>query len=374
MIKIEHATAGDGQQGLRQLGPVRLEGSATRPSSIRTGASAVSVSTLGTPEGLEIVMQLVDRADVFLHQLPPGGAATARDRRRTRPGPQPRIVYARRSALGDDGPERESGGYDMTGFWCRASSAASITPSDALAPIPQPPAYGDTMGGMTIAGGIAAALLARERTGEAPEIDVSLLSTGMWAMALGISVTLDSGEPWVAPPVGLNAAPTNPLAGIYETSDGRFLSILGLQGYRYWADFCHHIDRPDLIDDERFADADRMAVNAPAATTILRDVIAGRTLAEWTDRFVDLESPWAPLQNTGEVAADPQARANGYIATVHDPDGEPFELVSSPVRFDRTTPELRAAPRFAADTDTVLAELGYGPETIIDLKIEGVIT
>ncbi len=329
---------------------------------------------IGTPEGLEIVMKLVDEADVFLTNfLPAARQRLGIDVEHVR-ARNPNVVYARGSAVGDEGAERENGGYDMTGYWCRAGSAAGITPAGSPAPIPPPPAYGDTIGGMTIAGGIAAALLGRERTGHAPEIDVSLLSTGMWAMALPISVTLDNDKPWVAPPAGISAAPTNPLAGIYETSDGRFMSILGLQGFRYWPDFCAHIDRPDLVDDERFASAEVMAVNAPAATAIMREVLATKTLAEWTERFVDLDAPWAPIQNTVEVAADTQARANGYIATVHGDGDETFELVSSPVRFDRTTVELQAAPGFAVDTDDVLGELGYAIEAIIDLKIAGVIT
>lgn len=374
IIKIEHATMGDGQRGLRQLGPVKLDGD-RNPAFEHPNRGKRSIGVdIGTPEGLAIVMKLVDESDVFLTNFLPAARQRLGIDVEHIQGRNPNIVYARGSALGDEGVERESGGYDMTGFWCRASSAASITPSDAIAPIPQPPAYGDTMGGMTIAGGIAAALLARERTGHAAEIDVSLLSTGVWAMGMAISVTLESGQPWVAPPAGLSAAPTNPLAGIFETSDGRHLSILGLQGFRYWADLCHHVDRADLIDDERFIDAESLAANAPAATAILREVIGAKTLADWTEAFVDLESPWAPIQNTLEVTNDRQVRANGYIATVREDDNSTYELVSSPVRFDRFSPELRPAPGFAADTDDVLGELGYEGDAIIDLKIAGVIT
>jgi len=374
VIKVEHARSGDGQRGMRQLGPVVLDGD-RNPGFEHPNRGKRSIGVdIGTPEGLEIVMKLVDEADVFLTNfLPAARQRLGIDVEHVR-ARNPNVVYARGSAVGDEGDERENGGYDMTGYWCRAGSADGITPSGSAAPVPPPPAYGDTIGGMTIAGGISAALLGRERTGHAPEIDVSLLSTGMWAMALPISISLDNGKPWVAPPVGISAAPTNPLAGIYETSDGRFMSILGLQGFRYWPDFCAHIDRPDLVTDERFADAESMAANAPAATAIMRDVLATKTLAEWTQRFVDLETPWAPIQNTVEVAADVQARANGYIATVEGDDGETFELVSSPVRFDRTTPQLKAAPGFAADTDDVLGELGFDMDAIIELKIAGVIT
>ena len=220
---------------------------------------------------------------------------------------------------------------------------------------------------------IAAARLARDRTGQTSEVDVSLLGLGMWAMGLPIAATLGREDPWIAPPTGLTAAPTNPTAGVYETSDGRLLSLMMLQGYRYWADFCRHIDRPDLISDVRFADAESLAENAGEAETILREVLAGRTLAEWTERFRTLEGQWAPVQNTHEVAADPQARANGYITEVSAGDGT-FEVVASPVQFDHESPTLQAAPEFAADTEAVLLELGFEWDRIMELKGAGAIT
>ena len=221
VIKVEHVTAGDGQRGLRQLGSVVLSGD-YNPAFEHPNRGKRSVGlNLADPQGLEVLMKLVDEADVFLTNYLPSvrtklgvDADTVRAR-------NPKIIYARGSAFGDDGDDRDKGGYDMTAFWCRGSSGASITPSGTQGVIPQPPAYGDTMGGMTIAGGIAAALLARERTGYVAELDVSLLSTGMWAMALPISVTLQDQQPWVAPPIGLSAAPSNPLAGIYERSEER---------------------------------------------------------------------------------------------------------------------------------------------------------
>jgi hypothetical protein len=90
----------------------------------------------------------------------------------------PRILYARGSAFGPKGPDRDKGGYDGTAFWCRGGSADAATlPGGAVAPQPTP-AYGDSISAMTIAGGIAAALFRRERTGAAGSIDVSLLATG----------------------------------------------------------------------------------------------------------------------------------------------------------------------------------------------------
>ena len=97
----------------------------------------------------------------------------------------PNVIYARGSALGTKGEEADRGGYDMTAFWCRAVTAASITPPDIEGMIgPPAPAYGDTISGTNLAGGIAAALFARERTGEPSVVDVSLLGSGLWSMGM----------------------------------------------------------------------------------------------------------------------------------------------------------------------------------------------
>ena len=105
----------------------------------------------------------------------------------------PKIIYARGSAFGDHGPERTKGGYDSTAFWARGGSGmGGKQPGDP--PAMQPgPAYGDSMGGMTIAGGIAAALFRRERTGEPSILDISLLGTGAWTMGCSLTGALLSG-------------------------------------------------------------------------------------------------------------------------------------------------------------------------------------
>src|SRR5206468_11464875 len=128
-----------------------------------------------------------------------------------------------------------AGGYDSSVFWARGGSAARVTPSDADKVLDMPSgAYGDSMGGMTIAGGIAGALFARAQTGEPSVVDVSLLSVAAWAMALNVNLSLMTGE---APPAqSLHGPPmivANPTAGTFRTADGRFIDFTFLQPGRY---------------------------------------------------------------------------------------------------------------------------------------------
>ena len=234
-------------------------------------------------------------------------------------------------------------------------------------------AYGDSLGGMTIAGGIAAALLARERTGETSVVDVSLLGVGAWASALSVGLALLEGGP-PAPRAPGNTAPTNPLVGNYRTADNRWLVLAMLQPGRYWPEFCRHIDREDLITDERFASAEALMGNTPAAAEIVQEVLGARPLAEWITRFAGMEGQWAIAQDPWEVGQDPALRANGMIAEVLDIDGTARELVANPVQFDEKPVQLTRAPQFAEHTDDILRALGKSDDELIDLKISGAVT
>jgi crotonobetainyl-CoA:carnitine CoA-transferase CaiB-like acyl-CoA transferase len=370
VIKVEHAVTGDPQRGLRQTGPLKVEGD-PNPNIEHANRGKRSIGLdVSKPEGREVLLELAKRADVFLTSFLPGHrrkfAMDVDDIRAV----NPKIIYARGSALGPRGIESEKGGYDMTAFWCRAGTAASITPAGTAGMIGPPgPAYGDTISGTNLAGGIAAALLKRERTGEPSTVDVSLLGSGLWAMGHTIALTSHLNQVMVAPPPGVHGSPINPLVGVYETKDNRYISLVMMQPTKFWADVCRHVDREDLVDDPRFATAESIAEHTPEAVEILREVIATRTLPEWSARFATLAGPWAPVQDTLQAADDAQVRANEYIVRAGD-----LDLVANPVQFDVAAPHTGPAPAFAEQTDEVLVELGLDWDRIIELKTAGAVT
>lgn len=373
VVKIEHPRTGDSQRGLRQLGKITIEGP-RNPVMEHANRGKRSVALdISTPDGHELLMEIARTSDVFLTNFLPDARAKLKIDVDDLRAANPDIVYARGSAYGPLGDEGRKGGYDMTGFWSRAAGAASTTPSDLNGVVAQPgPAYGDSIGGMTIAGGIAAALFERERSGVARTVDISLLGVGVWAMGVAVNAALVSGEPWVANPAGANVTPHNPLTGFYRTSDDRFLGLSMLQAFRYFADFCARVGVPELAADERFASHELLTKNAGDATAVLREVIAAEPLDHWRKALADFDGQWAPVLNTAEVATDPQVRANGGIVAV-DGDGEPYELVASPVLFDENPLRLGPSPEFAEHTETLLLELGKDWDDIIVLKDSGTI-
>lgn len=370
VIKVEHPVTGDPQRGLRQTGTFRIEGD-PNPNVEHANRGKRSIGLdMAQQEGKELLYDLARNSDVFLTSfLPEARRKLGIDVDDIREA-NPKIIYARGSALGPRGLEAEKGGYDMTAFWARGGTAASLTPPGMEGIITPPaPAYGDTISGTNLAGGIAAALLKRERTGEPSIVDVSLLGSGLWSMGHAVAVSLRLKAPWVAPAPGAHGSPTNPLSGLYRTADNRYLTFVMLQPARFWADVCHHIGRPELADDPRFGTTEQIAANTEQAVELLREVLATRTLAEWTERFATLAGPWAPVQDTLQAGDDAQVRANEYVVRA----GE-LELVASPVQFDVSAPELVAAPEFAAQTEEILLGLGLDWDRIIALKSADVVT
>jgi crotonobetainyl-CoA:carnitine CoA-transferase CaiB-like acyl-CoA transferase len=374
VIKVEHAVSGDAQRGL-QVGVASQSAGSFKPIMEHPNRGKRSIGlALEYPEALGVLYDLARQSDVFLTNFLPAARRRLHIDVADIRAINEKIIYVRGSAFGSKGPDSERGGYDSTGFWARSGSASGVTPPDADSPLPMPgPAYGDSIGGMTIAGGISAALFARERTGETSVVDVSLLSVGAWAMGLAVDISLLNNEA-MAPMSSGAGAPRNPTIGNFRTSDGRWIVLSMLQPGRYWADFCRHIEREDLVADERFATVELLMQNAPEAAAIVAETIAGLTFAEWASRFETLEGQWAPVQNPLEVGMDAQLRANGYIASVTDADGVERELVANPVQFDEVPASLRRAPQFAEHTDAILRDLGRTDDEILEYKIAGAVT
>jgi crotonobetainyl-CoA:carnitine CoA-transferase CaiB-like acyl-CoA transferase len=224
---------------------------------------------------------------------------------------------------------------------------------------------------MTIAGGIMGALFHRERTGEATTVDVSLLGTGLWAMGQAVALSLVLDRPWAPPPDATMSS--NPLSRTYATKDGHLLWFTCLQIGKYWGPFCDAVGRPDLAVDERFADPMTLMANTQAAVAILTEIFAAGTLEEWRERLETFPGQWAVTQNTLEAVDDVQTVANGYLQQCETASGTPFQLVAAPVQYDEEPARPGRAPELNEHGDEVLAELGLDWDTIVDLKVRGVV-
>jgi crotonobetainyl-CoA:carnitine CoA-transferase CaiB-like acyl-CoA transferase len=376
VIKVEHAVAGDAQRGLR-LGTGGVAVGSFQPLMEHPNRGKRSIGlALDNPAAHAVLLDLCKDADIFLINFLPDARRRLKLEVEDIRKANPKIIYVRGSGHGQRGPDAEKGGYDGSTFWCRMGSAWATTAPDSPRVVNQPGgAYGDSMGGMTIAGGIAAALFARERTGEPAVVDVSLMSVGAWAFALTLTNASLSGEEQAPPPLDspMNIA-VNPTIGTFKTSDGRWINFTMLQPGRYFADVCRHLGLEHLIEDERFNTAEKLMANALEAGKYVSEAIAAKPYAYWLKHLQTMEGQWAAVQSPLEILNDPQMEANGYTVPVTDLEGNQRTLVANPVQFDEQVPTITRAPQFAEHTDDILRELGRSEDEIIQLKIDGAVT
>ena len=372
VIKIEHVERGDAMRGLASSGLAIMGGDVhVLLEHSNRGKQSLGLD-LTTEAGLDVLYRLAATCDVFLtNKLPHVRTKLKIDVEHIR-AHNPEIVYVRGTGQGERGPEADRGSYDSLAYWARSGVAMALKrPEYDYVPAPPGPAFGDSIGAMTIAGGIMGALFHRERTGKGTTVDVSLLGVGMWSMGAGLALSMQLQRGWSPIPKGQSTG--NPLTHTYRTKDDRYIALTCLQPGKYWAEACEVVGRPDLVTDPRFADVNDLKANAAEAAAELQQAFGERTAAEWRDQLASFSGQWAFVQDTLEVCSDPQAVANGYVLDLETSGGTPFKLVAAPVQYDGEPPQPKRAPEFNEQGDEILAQLGLSDEEIIDLKVQGVV-
>ncbi len=331
------------------------------------GKRSIAVA-LDRPDGAEVVRKLIDRADVFLCNLLPHrqdryGLDPATIHARSR-----RVVHATLSGYGLVGPDVLRPGFDVTTFFGRASITDAMTEPGGVAPMPRP-AQGDHTTGIAMVAAILAGLRVAEKTGEGPVVDVSLFATAAWTMASDLAPTLVDGAPVRKRD---RHHLITPLGNRFRCADDRWI-ILNMPEVRWWAPFCKTIERPELLEDERFLTVKDRFDNMAALIDILDEVMATKPLAEWGRICDDAGLIWGPASSIDELARDPQAEAIGLFPTIEHPEGD-FRTVAAPMRIAGADIRPRGpAPAVGADTDDVLAEIGYTADEAAALGAAGIV-
>lgn len=371
VIKVEPRDGGDPQRGLVTMGIVDEGGGAVNYmiEIPNRGKKSIGVD-LSTPGGRQVVHELAKTCDVFLTSYLP--------ERRRKFGidvddiraVNPSIVYVRGSGHGPNGPDADKPGYDGVSYWARGGIATVLT-EDADQLVRSRPAFGDLLGGMTIAGGIAAALYKKATTGEGSVVDVSLLGLAAWNLSPDIAVSQIHGGSAI--PKFTHADAPNPLVGTYRTKDGRYVQLMMLQLDKFYAEAMRVIGLPELVDDPRFADPASRYENRVALIALLDEAFAKRTLAQWRTALAVLTGAWGIVQTPAELCEDPAVTANGYVAHTETVNGVPFSLPTNPVQFNERSVTPRGAPEHGQHTEEVLMDAGIDWDTIEELKKSGAI-
>ena len=379
VIKIEHVERGDAMRGLAVDAASASMGTDVHVLLEHSNRGKKSLGLdLTTEDGLELLYKLAATCDVFLTNKMPSVRKKLKvdveDIQRRQPEHHLRAAAAARATLG---PDADRGSYDVLAYWHRAGIAMGMQAADdEYVPPPPAPAFGDSIGAMTIAGGIMGALFHREQTGEATTVDVSLLGIGMWSMGAAIALSLQLEHRRGG--AGRRRARTwaTRWSRTYQTKDDRYVSLCCLQAGKLLGRVVGVVGRPELADDERFADAASHQGERRGGVEILAATPSpSAPLAEWREACSSrsrASGPWCRTPSRPRRTRRPWPTATSSSAP--PPDGTPFKLAAAPIQFGGEAARRRSrAPEFNEHGDEILASLGLDMDAIIDLKVRGVV-
>eukprot|EP00439_Symbiodinium_sp_Y106_P070814 s3060_g12.t1 len=282
----------------------------------------------------------------------------------------PRLIFCPMTGWGFHGPDASQPVYDarlhprkdVSGFWARSGAAASHTDANGY-PAVLAPGFGDMATGLAAAGGICAALFAREKTGKGMALSTSLLRTGVHCNSWALSSYFAFGRviKW-----GRRDGTGNPLATVYCCKDGKAFWLTGFEADRHWPATVRAVGQSDWLKDARFATARSRRENQRQLVAELDAVFATKTRDEWAALFQSEGVWWAPVLTASEVAADPQALAAGSFVEsplslkAREAGRTKVTMAASPVDFmnaPKTEPR-RPTPELGEQTEEILMELG----------------
>ena len=364
VVKVERPDTGDDG---RAWGPPFWDGESTMFLSANAGKRSIGIS-LRDPQGREALLRLAERADVFLQSLRPGlaeelglGPEDVRAR-------NPRIVYCSVGAYGRVGPLSREPGYDA--LMQAAGGLISMTGEPGRPGVRVGASLIDQGTGMWAALGVVAALLERDRTGLAPQVDVSLYETALAYIGYHLAGyladgTVPAGEgtrfPMVAP------------YQVFPTADGELMVAGGND--RIFAAICDVLGAPALVDDPRFRTNPDRVRNRDALCALLEERLRTATTAHWHERLTAAGVPAAPVADVADIVAAPQTEALGVLQALPHPTVTGLRLPALPLSFDHERAlHRRPPPTVGQHTAEILAGAGYDDETIAALAARGVIT
>lgn len=379
VIKIEERERGDGGRAM-----LRFDDSGKSPYWEMNNRNKKSVAIdLKTPEGVQIVRELIARSDVFIQNFRPSIADKVGLDYESLRQLNPRLIYASASAFGPVGPERSARAYDLLG---QARSGFLLRTGHEDEPDIPDGGLADQMGAIMLAYGVLAALMARERHGVGQKVDTSLLGSMMWLRGLPIVLDLMKQDGKRAEsemarhmksktPSRLD--PGNPLWNTFRCADGRWMALAVLTTDPHWPAVLAALgDPPALADDPRFADHWSRCTHARECTAILDPIFASQPRDYWLDRFTRAgDLPVCAINTTEEAANDPQALLNGYVTELDHPSHGKIKLPGFPVTLSDTPARIhRQAPEFGEHTEEVLIDLlGFDWERLSGLRDRQVI-
>jgi crotonobetainyl-CoA:carnitine CoA-transferase CaiB-like acyl-CoA transferase len=322
---------------------------------------------LKTDAGRDVLMRLVDTADVLIENMRPDVKGRLGFDYDTVHERNPALVYGSISGFGQDGPYAERGGVDQ--ITQGMGGLMSVTGLPGTEPTRVGIPVSDLSAGLYLAVGVLVALHDRQRTGTGRWVQTSLLESIIAMMDFQAARWTVDGE---VPVQEGNHHPTYVPMGCFASADG-YVNIAGPSG-RLLRRFCDAIGLPDLPHDPRFDSAPKRSAHRIDLNAIVADQLRTRTTAEWVRTLNDVGVPCGPVYSMDEVFADEQVGHLGMAVRVEDPVGGPTDIIRNAVTMTDGGPTVRtASPAPGQHSDEVLIELGLSAVEIEALRSGGVL-
>jgi crotonobetainyl-CoA:carnitine CoA-transferase CaiB-like acyl-CoA transferase len=335
-------------------------------------------------EGLELVRRLIGGADVFIQNFRPSVAEKLGLDYDSLRALNPRLIYGCATAFGSRGPEGRARAYDLLG---QARAGLLLRPGYEDEPGTPDSGLADQMGGIMLAYGVLAALVARGRDGLGQRVESSLFGSMMWLRGLPVALAAmtENGRQAVSPVQKhikstkkySRLDPGNPLWNTYKCGDGKWLAMAILQSDPHWPVVLEALGAPEALAGEpRFASHVSRCENASACVAILDELFATQPREEWLRRLTAKgDLPVSPINTTADAVLDPMAIANDYVVAYDHPALGRVQVPGFPVALSETPPAIRRkAPAFGEHTEEILLdELQLGWEEIAGLREREVI-
>jgi crotonobetainyl-CoA:carnitine CoA-transferase CaiB-like acyl-CoA transferase len=321
---------------------------------------------LKSPSAPQVLEKLVRWADVFIVNTPHPARKKLKLEYDDVVQWNPRLIYADVTGFGENGPDANLPGFDITSYWAR-SGLLSMT-RDAGAPPTWPVAgSGDNATAVGLYSAIVTALYRRERTGTGSNVTTSLLAEGIWSASVSIQAALCDAR-FFAPHDRKN--PANAALNVYRAADGAWFVLIVTPDKL--AVVAKAIGRTDLLTDPRFSDPANLIANMAQLTAILDDVFTAQPMAHWYEVFNAVHVTFGVVREPQEVINDPQLRANDIVVPLEGAGGKLTSTISSPIQVHGVAKvPAKRAPQLGEHNEEVLRELGFSAAEIDGLRASG---